>query len=238
MFMFNANMTPPPTRPLPDPPERARAPLQQRSREKFEAILSATEGLLEKHWFEEVTMQNIATQARVAVGTIYTRFPTKEDLLPVLFERHHEQVGPQLQKLLRTLAQGKHLSDRLAQLVGFSVRYHSRRRGLLRALTHYVRQHAEVIPQSVFEARQKQYAEVAAALLAPPVKTTPTLLARLSFAMAVINATCREQLLFAEITPHRGGPTTSSRVVQQRLTQMVQLYVECGADSPASPTTP
>lgn len=62
-------------------------PRQNRSRETQERLLIALETLLAERFFEHITMQDIADEAGVAVGTIYRRFRDKKALLPILYER-------------------------------------------------------------------------------------------------------------------------------------------------------
>ena len=68
-----------------------RQPQQPRSRKTLERILVATEDLLADRDFEDISIADIAKRARVAVGTLYTRFATKDDILPFLITRLQDQ---------------------------------------------------------------------------------------------------------------------------------------------------
>lgn len=63
-----------------------RPPTQERSRRAQERILRAALRLLEDRPYQEISVADIARQAGVAVGTVYTRFPSKDQLLLFLFE--------------------------------------------------------------------------------------------------------------------------------------------------------
>jgi AcrR family transcriptional regulator len=58
-----------------------REPLQTRSRERFDRIVAAMEGLLRERPFEEVTIRGIAQAAGVPTGTLYQFFDGKDDLM-------------------------------------------------------------------------------------------------------------------------------------------------------------
>lgn len=180
-------------------------PLQKRSREKLERVLSAAEELLSERLFEQLTMADVAQCAGVAVGTIYTRFRTKEDLLPALFARHDEAVAGRVGSFLIELAKKRSLRARIDAVVGFAVDYHRKHRGLLRALTMYVRAHPESVPAGIWSQRAAQYRAVAELVAGSgrgivhdqPVEAT-------EFALGVVNSVCREQVLFDDVTPLRG----------------------------------
>ena len=62
-------------------------PIQKRSRDTYDRILTATENLLESKRFVDLTMTEIAKRAKCGVGTMYGRFANKEALLECLEER-------------------------------------------------------------------------------------------------------------------------------------------------------
>ncbi len=196
-------------------------PLQARSREKLERVLTAAEELLEEHLFEQLSMTAVAERAGVAVGTIYTRFASKEDLLPALFERHQRAVGPRLASLLSKLDATPELKERVRALVRFAVRYHRQHRGLLRALTMYVRAHPDSVPARAFVERTAQYRAVAEVLVGndesiPAAKPVEEAL----FLLGVVNSVCREQVLFDDVTPLK-GQRRSLAALEKRLAQML-----------------
>lgn len=71
---------------------KPRKPLQQRSRERYEILLDATEALLTDHDASEVGLYDIAKQAKVPPASVYHFFPTIEAAFVALAERYLEQL--------------------------------------------------------------------------------------------------------------------------------------------------
>ena len=67
-------------------------PLQRRSQETVDAILSATAQVLVKRGYEGANTNRIAEAAGVSVGSLYQYFPSKEALVTALIERHSESI--------------------------------------------------------------------------------------------------------------------------------------------------
>ena len=61
-------------------------PRQARSRTVMNNIVNATLALLRRQRFEDISVADIARRSGVAVGTVYTRFPGKDQLLLHLFD--------------------------------------------------------------------------------------------------------------------------------------------------------
>ncbi len=206
---------------IPNPPQQGRA------KATLERILSATEALLADGLFEEITMAQIAAEAGVSVGTIYTRFPSKTEVLPALFERHDAQVGVQVEKLLGELRADPRmgLAQRIEAVVGFSVSYHRRRRGLLRALTMYTWQNPDAIPPEILAERGKQYRAVAELLVGdgrdighPDPQTA------IPFAMSLVASACKDRILFSELNPTPQRPRSYADFVRE-LSSNLYLYL-------------
>lgn len=70
-----------------------RRPVQQRSRERFARILSATRDLLLNTGFEALTCEAIATDAELPVGTLYQFFPNKFSIVCELDRLDTESVA-------------------------------------------------------------------------------------------------------------------------------------------------
>ena len=64
-----------------EPNDKLIEPQQKRSRATLDRIFQATEKLLEKKRFSEITIAEIAESARCGVGTVYGRFENKDALL-------------------------------------------------------------------------------------------------------------------------------------------------------------
>jgi len=201
--------------PAPLPPPR-----QERSRRTLERLLVAVEELLDERLFEALSMADVAARAGVSVGTIYTRFRTKEELLPALFERHDAAVGERVGAFLEKLAGERGLRARIERLVDFAVSYHREHRGLLRALTMYVRAHPESVPARTYAERSAQYRAVAEVLVADGrgIRHADPV-AEAEFTLGVVNSVCREQVLFDEVSPLRGRRSLAA--LKRRLADLV-----------------
>ena len=73
-----------------------RAPRQERSRRRVEAILDATERLVVERGVEALTTRDIADAAGVPVASLYQYFADKEDVLLALAERDMAEMDDQV----------------------------------------------------------------------------------------------------------------------------------------------
>src|SRR5215212_234910 len=75
------------TRSAPAEPDALRPPLQNRSRESLERVLIAGKQLLEEEGWEGFTVQEVSRRAKVSIGSIYARAPSKEALILAVYDR-------------------------------------------------------------------------------------------------------------------------------------------------------
>src|ERR1044071_478483 len=76
-----------------NPSSSAQAPLSRREEAKAmfrTAILDAAEHVFAERGFHVARIQDVAKEARIAVGTVYNHFEQKEDLLRALLEERTE----------------------------------------------------------------------------------------------------------------------------------------------------
>src|SRR5579871_3811602 len=69
-------------------PTGLRPAKQARSSRTLERILRATRDLLHEKEFEEITVAEIVQRAQSSCGAFYARFPSKEALLPALYDAY------------------------------------------------------------------------------------------------------------------------------------------------------
>jgi AcrR family transcriptional regulator len=69
-----------------------KAPVQDRSRETVEVILTATARVLVDVGYDRASTNKVAEVAGVSVGSLYRYFPSKEALVAALIERHVMQM--------------------------------------------------------------------------------------------------------------------------------------------------
>lgn len=67
-------------------PAAPRPPRQKRSEETLRRILDAAAALLAERDLDEVSVEDLARRAGVSVGSVYTRFKSKDDLLAYLLD--------------------------------------------------------------------------------------------------------------------------------------------------------
>ncbi len=77
----------------PPQPEALRPPLQNRSRASLERILDAGQELLEEEGWEGFTVQEVSRRAKVSIGSIYARAPSKEALTFAIYDRAMERIA-------------------------------------------------------------------------------------------------------------------------------------------------
>jgi TetR/AcrR family transcriptional repressor of mexJK operon len=73
-----------------------RAPKQARSRRTREKLISAAVDCFERHGFEETTTAMIATEAGVAVGTVYNYFTDKREIILELLDLTDREVADEV----------------------------------------------------------------------------------------------------------------------------------------------
>ncbi|MEZ4233552.1 MAG: TetR/AcrR family transcriptional regulator [Polyangiaceae bacterium] len=70
-----------------------RVPRQGRSRETVRAVLDAVPRVIRREGLDALTTNRIAEAAGVSIGSLYQYFPDKRSIFSALHERHVEDVG-------------------------------------------------------------------------------------------------------------------------------------------------
>ena len=70
--------------------KKVRSPRQERSIEKREKILKTAKDLFSEKVYFNVTTNEIAKTAGLSVGTLYSYFASKEDILTALLKRYND----------------------------------------------------------------------------------------------------------------------------------------------------
>lgn len=116
-----------------------KAPLQARSERTLEALLDATERLLEEGPIQSAGVSNIAREAGSSVGAFYHRFPDKQSLTRTLYERFREQSLATIEENFAAPRWEGHTLDEIVQaLVTFTVHDYLARPGLRRFVMHLI----------------------------------------------------------------------------------------------------
>jgi len=133
-----------------DRPKAVRPPQQGRSAQTLERIYAATEKLLERKRFEDLSVAEIVDEARSSVGAFYTRFADKETLLDALDERYMEASLRAVEETLDEAAlEGHDLEEVVQAIVAAVVQFHRAKPGLIRALVMRARSQ----PDTRYQAR-------------------------------------------------------------------------------------
>jgi AcrR family transcriptional regulator len=112
----------------------ANPPAQARSEETRARILDATETLLAKRRFEDISVGEIVRASKSSVGAFYARFPDKDALLGCLYERFRVEQAELTDAMFDPQRwKDKPLAAVLTTSIPFLVELHRQRQGLLRA---------------------------------------------------------------------------------------------------------
>ena len=113
--------------------------MQARAVKTREKILSALERLLETQEMEAVSIAEIAREAGVAVGSVYSHFADKAALLPSVLERRLDRAETWAQSLEANPPQGANLEETVRLLAADVQAQNLRDRGPIRATVTYRR---------------------------------------------------------------------------------------------------
>lgn len=99
--------------------------------ERARRIVETAVALAEQGGFEAVRLRDVAAQAGVALGTLYRRFRSKEDLLVAALDQETEDLE---RRILQRPPRGETALDRVVALFSVATRGLLRRPNLARAL--------------------------------------------------------------------------------------------------------
>ena len=192
-------------------------PRQDRSAKALDRILRATEQLLQKRRFEDIGITQILEESGVSASSFYSRFRSKEDLLPVLYAGYSEaQKRESVARFDPARLRGLDLAGRIQVLARDAVRTYRERRGLLRTVALLARSRPAAVTRGALRERTDQY-EAACALLLECrdeiLHPKPVLAARAGILMAL--ATCRDKILFAEAPHPSSVPLTDDELSRE-----------------------
>ena len=98
-------------------------------------ILESALAIFRERGFEKSTMREIATAARVAVGSDYYYFDSKDAIVMAFYQRAQQEMAPSLDTIL---SEEKTLEGRLRGVIAYKFEYFSANRALLGALSGHV----------------------------------------------------------------------------------------------------
>ena len=173
------------------------APLQKRSARTLDAIVDATERLLDSKAFEEIAVADIVREAKVSTGSFYARLASKDALLPLLYRRYHQEAGQRGARLIEQIEAADSLAVACHLVIEPFIWLYTARANLMRAVTLLARSNPQAIEEYMPE-RMELHRGIGRAMLrfAPEIRRRPVEQA-LRLAMFMAASTLREALLFA-----------------------------------------
>jgi len=207
-----------------------RPPRQERSRRTLERILDALEALMETAAFEDVTVQQVVTRARVSVGSFYARFPTKEALLPALYDRWDREVRRRsVTERDHDLARRLGLERLTRRFVSRLVRRQRQRRWFMRSVALHARRHPEMITPAARRRRTELHREWCSVFLVHRERIRhPEPEQAVAMAMFVVVTAAREKVVFSD-APHAASFRLSDRKLVDELVRVFLAYLGVAA---------
>ncbi len=125
-------------------PANLRPPRQARSQASLDRLLAAAEQVIAERGVARLTVQDVASRAGLAAGTLYTRFANKDALLRAFTAAFFDRARRTADALLDDARwRGMPLRQLVAAIVRTLVKSYRAKRPLLRALHLYVRTHPD-----------------------------------------------------------------------------------------------
>jgi AcrR family transcriptional regulator len=191
----------------------------------MEAVLGAVEALLRTRDFADVSVADIVARAGTSVGAFYARFAGKEALMPLLYERYDRDVTARLDAIVADPGwQALDLRGCVRRLVAMVVDMYRSRRGLMRAVGLFARQHPEAIAPALVARRKAMHRRLADLLLAHRTEIRhPDPAAATEMALFAVGAACRDKILFA--APHARTLPDDDELLRREMERLLLAYL-------------
>lgn len=205
----------------------ANRPQRPRGKRTLERLVAAAAELLEEKALEDLSVAEVAQRAGVAVGSFYTWFPAKEDLLPHLYARYDIEVE---QDAARVLAperfEGKDLEGRVRILVDFLVRIYRTRRGLYRAALFHAATRPDEINEEARRRRRAMMTRAVSILVESDSEITQAdPRAAAEFALSLVMSSLKDRVLLEEASRGVFRKLTDRRLARE-LTRAALAYLQ------------
>ena len=204
-----------------------KSPVQERGHRTLKRILDATERLLDKKSFEEITVREILHSADVTVGSFYARFPTKEALFSGLLERQQATMDSYLLEDTEQLA-GASLEDRVRFIVTRRVMRYVKHAPLIRTIFMRFRSSGHRISKKDRDNYERSRRLVIDFLGQSAEEIThPEPSKAIALGEFVVLAACRDMILFPR-TPHASSVLEPVDDLIDELTRIYLAYLRSG----------
>ena len=108
-----------------------RVPQQSRSQHALERILSSSTALIGEKSYEEVSIAEIASRARISVGSFYSRFENKDALFGMLLYQLGKETHDRIDRAIERDWSKKSLRELLLYIVTNNAEIYEKYRGIL-----------------------------------------------------------------------------------------------------------
>ena len=196
---------------------------QLRSQQTQDNLLHALNELLKEHFFEHISIAQLADAAGVSVGTYYRRFKNKESLLPLLYQN----FGLGLQQWVSQLEQQSYpnLKSLIPALVEETIIFLEQNSGVMRTLHLNSRLYPEILPSSQLSERSSEYQRMALLLHKHEKEIThPNKEEGCNMAIFILVSSLIEKTLYNELTPSIAAPMDKAKLIPE-LTRLLFSYL-------------
>ena len=182
------------------------APQQERSRRTRARLVAAGRRLLSQKDWAEISMTEIAREAKSSVGSLYARFENKQALFDELDEDYSQAMKVLLADLANEAETHRSLSSFAPSLVHRLVQFHRDRRGVIRALVLAARIDREPAFAGRTKAMNQASKDLLERLVALMGGDSAEDLERVSWGLFIVMTMIRERILFPESVRIVGDP--------------------------------
>lgn len=197
-------------------------PKQSRSRETYERILEAAEGLLQEQSLEGTSVREIVREAGCTEGSFYARFGTKESFIRHLEDRLAAEQRDVIRKYTGEEWDEADPERSVRSLIRAVIRLYGRQRGVFRALIVRSRSEEE-LRKRLDELGRENLEKVVEALLDSVAVRRPEPRFAARFAILAARATLREAVLFDELWPVK--TRREKEQIVDELTTLILAYL-------------
>lgn len=202
---------------------------QLRSSQTQDRIVNACKDLLREREFEEITVADIVQRARSSLGAFYARFPSKEALLPALYDDYSRSLPTETTVWSDPSTWGERsLRTRIGNLVRFVIQDYRATRPIMRPLALYARQHAQDISDERRQASSDKHRAACSYLLECREEIThPDPERAVDLIAYFIPAIGRDKILFGD-APHAKSVEVDDSTLEEELIRMAISYLLAG----------
>ncbi|WP_164764757.1 TetR/AcrR family transcriptional regulator [Streptomyces lydicus] len=198
-----------------------RPPQQKRSRAAMERMLDAAQELIAERGVASLTIADVAARTGVAVGTIYSRFASKDALIAAVHDRWLEQVVARVQtEWAAAAAESADFEDFVACYVAAMITMFRDHGALIREFV--VRTIAQFAPGNAARHKlQEAFTHVCEAVLAHPDRPEHADRRRVTLAFRAVQST----LEWRVTTPRTEAPDNDWDTLAQDLPRLAIRYL-------------